>query len=160
MSPDTMRDDRLFAFILGCIPAQSCPTSAGWHRRLPDLLAARQGVGVRACTWQTRGNRESWTLQQDRWYRREIWALHPPPITAGLRSAEYVGELQTHLLCNAFFFFPPPQDLPQQNWSGNVSFSNAELASALLPSMKSNTWANIPQLFTISQRKSDRLELI
>lgn len=79
--------------------------------------------------------RESQTLRQDRWYRRGIWALQPPPFTAGPHSAGYVGELQTHLLCNTFFPPPPTRsaatELVRDLWS-----ANADLASSLLPWMK------------------------
>lgn len=67
--------------------------------------------------------RARWTLQQDRWYRRELWTLQPPPITAGPRSAGYVGELQTHLLCNAFFLFSSPTRSAATELVGDVSFS-------------------------------------
>lgn len=106
-------------------PAGSPDSSAGCWCRGVYLTSAGEPCPPRA----------RWTLQQDRWYRRELLTLQPPLITAGPRSAGYVGELQTHLLCNAFFsffFLTPPQDLLQQNWSGTFHF----LASALLPSMK------------------------
>lgn len=136
ISPDAMScntwEDRLSAFVLGCIPTQSCHTPAGWHRRLPDLLIARQGVGVRACTWQTQGNRvcreraELCSRTDGTGENSEHFSLLlSPPDLAALAMWENYKPTCCVMLFS--FFLPPPQDLLQ---------TFHVLASALLPSMK------------------------
>lgn len=59
--------------------------------------------------------------------------LNTPPITPVLAALDMWENYKPTCCVMLFsFFLTPPQDLPQQNWSGTFHF----LASALLPSMK------------------------
>lgn len=116
----------LAAFLHKAVPPLQVNTGA-WRisRQLRRVLVSGRVPDSHGATMSA----ERAKLRQDRCYRREIWALQPPPTTAAPHSAGYVGELQTHLLCNTFFF-PSPTRSAATELVRDIS------SSSLLPWMK------------------------